>query len=358
MVLSTSAGAHFRGTVSTASDFGLELPPGSRHYRAFVGYPATYDIIAAMQFNLLTFLGLREHHRLLDVGCGSLRAGRLFVPYLRKGHYFGIEPEEWLVREGIERETGQDLVHLKDPQFAFRSDYMLSCFGVQFDFILAQSIFSHAGASDIEFCLSEAAACLAPGGMVVASFVLDRADYDRDEWVYPTCVGYRDATIRQLARSCGLDFRVVDWPHPNAQTWAVFWCLNGGREPNDPSRALETPTFNRSAPELVEEQTGAGFFDGCWDVGEAWLAYGWALDRGGVKPSQFVLVADETTILTVGRVGVERPDVAAACGPSCLRSGFRVRVEKAICPPGRRLRAFAYSSGSEQAFLLSGLHST
>ena len=51
----------------------LNLPTGSHHHRAFVGPPEKYDIVSAMQFNLLTFLGLREDHYLLDIGCGSLR---------------------------------------------------------------------------------------------------------------------------------------------------------------------------------------------------------------------------------------------------------------------------------------------
>ena len=65
------------------SDF--DTPSGSLDYREYVGTSETYDIGGAIQFNLLTTLGLREHHRLLDVGCGSLRAGRLFIPYLLKG---------------------------------------------------------------------------------------------------------------------------------------------------------------------------------------------------------------------------------------------------------------------------------
>ena len=58
------------------------LPPGARHYAAYVGPPEQYDFMGATQFRLLTTLGLREHHSVLDFGCGSLRAGRLLIPYL------------------------------------------------------------------------------------------------------------------------------------------------------------------------------------------------------------------------------------------------------------------------------------
>src|SRR5512143_3978771 len=94
-------------------DLGLGLKPGDPQYRAYVGPPEDYDLIAAMTFNLLTSLGLRQHHSVLDVGCGSLRIGRLLIPYLNAGRYTGIEPERWLVEEGIRRETGRDQVWLK-----------------------------------------------------------------------------------------------------------------------------------------------------------------------------------------------------------------------------------------------------
>lgn len=100
-------------------DLGLGLKPGDPQYRAYVGPPEDYDLVAAMAFNLLTTLGLRQHHSLLDIGCGSLRIGRLLIPYLNRGKYFGVEPNEWLVDEGIRRELGETSVQIKRPTFFF-----------------------------------------------------------------------------------------------------------------------------------------------------------------------------------------------------------------------------------------------
>jgi len=100
-------------------DLGLGLKPGDPQYRAYVGPPEDYDLVAAMAFNLLTTLGLRQHHSLLDIGCGSLRIGRLLIPYLNRGNYFGVEPNKWLVDEGISRELGETLVQIKRPTFFF-----------------------------------------------------------------------------------------------------------------------------------------------------------------------------------------------------------------------------------------------
>lgn len=66
--------------MSLPEDLGLGRPAGDQHYRAYVGPPQNYDLISAMSFGLLTALGLRQHHSLLDIGCGSLRNGRLLIP--------------------------------------------------------------------------------------------------------------------------------------------------------------------------------------------------------------------------------------------------------------------------------------
>src|SRR5947209_17329648 len=127
---------------------GIGLTPGDSHYRAYVGPPQDYDLIAAMTFNLLTTAGLRQHHKLIDVGCGSLRAGRLFIPYLNSGNYIGVEPNEWLVNEAIKHEIGEDLIRIKAPSFIFKST-LSATDPVQADYAVAQSIFSHASRAQI-----------------------------------------------------------------------------------------------------------------------------------------------------------------------------------------------------------------
>ena len=79
-----------------------------------------------MQFSLLTALGLREDHSLPDIGCGSLRASRLFIVYLRPGRYFGLEPERWLIEEGIRQELGQEILSVKRPTFSHDREFTLS----------------------------------------------------------------------------------------------------------------------------------------------------------------------------------------------------------------------------------------
>jgi SAM-dependent methyltransferase len=201
---------------------GAGLKAGDAHYRAYVGPPEDYDLIAAMTFNLLTTLGLRQHHSLLDVGCGSLRIGRLLIPYLNRGKYFGVEPNEWLVKEGIKRELGEALLQIKHPTFFFSdSPETIAQAKVSFDFALAQSIFSHCGLDLIKNWLSAISRSLAQNGGLIATFLIGEEDSPKMGWIYPDCVHYRPATLEQAAADVNLRFQILDWKHPR-QTWALF----------------------------------------------------------------------------------------------------------------------------------------
>lgn len=195
-------------------------------HRKFVGPPEKYDLASAGQFSLLTALGLREENTLLDIGCGSLRGGRLFITYLKPEKYFGIEPEQWLIDQGIETEVGRDLVALKKPAFSNDSNFTLSGFGRKFDFMLAQSIFSHASQAQIRRCLSEAKKVLEPSGIFAATFFPGDTNYEGSEWVYPGCVYYTLEYFTKLAADEGLACKPLNWTHTNQQKWVALTHLD------------------------------------------------------------------------------------------------------------------------------------
>jgi SAM-dependent methyltransferase len=200
---------------------GLDLKPGDYHYRAYIGPPKDYDLICAMVFNLATSIGLRQHHRVLDIGCGSLRVGRLLIPYLNPGNYFGIEPNQWLVNDGIENEVGRDLVKIKKPTFSFRSSLEEFEKPLKLDYAIAQSIFSHCGLDFIKGWLSQLSFHLKDDGACLATFLIDNNDFKGEGWVYPECVSYKLETMERIAWEVNLDFAILDWAHPR-QTWALF----------------------------------------------------------------------------------------------------------------------------------------
>lgn len=208
-----------QGDLMNDDDRGLGLHPGDKHYRAYVGHPSRYDVLTGQQFGLLTSYGLREHHRVCDIGCGSLRLGRVLMPFLLPGNYFGIEPNEWLIQEGVEKECGEDLVRIKRPVFYHGEDFQVSRFRVTFEFVIAHSIFTHATMGQIRQCLREVSACLSSGGQFFATFQPAEHDHLGEAWHYPSCCGYRYETIRALAKESDLTCDQVEWPHPEFQEW-------------------------------------------------------------------------------------------------------------------------------------------
>jgi hypothetical protein len=133
-----------------------------------------------------------------------------------------VEPEAWLIEEGIRNEIGQDLIELKKPRFSNAADFAFGGFERKFDFLLAQSIFSHASAAQIDRCLSEAVKVMQPEAVFAATFVRGDDDYKGEEWAYPDCVAFRLETMQRVAANNGLACRVLDWPHPNNQTWIAL----------------------------------------------------------------------------------------------------------------------------------------
>lgn len=203
-------------------DLGLGHAPGDAHYRAYVGPSADYDLVAAMAFNLLTVLGLRQHHRLLDIGCGSLRVGRLLIPYLNRGGYCGLDPNAWLLRDGVEREVGHDQMRIKQARLIEATDAAaLVAENARFDYMLAQSIFSHTGKDLLGAWLDQAAVLLADTGALVATYLPALSDTTRRGWIYPDCIEFSNDSLDAMAWARGLCFRPLDWHHPR-QSWALF----------------------------------------------------------------------------------------------------------------------------------------
>ena len=211
------------------------LPKGAHTYRGIVG--GHYDMGGALQFNVLTLaLGLRDHHYLLDIGCGTLRSGRLFIPYLRPGHYYCIEPETWKVEEGIENELGWDIIdEVKKPLFSDNEDFELTVFHgpsryLKFDYLLAYSIFTHAAEVQISKCLSEAKKIMKPEAIFAATYYEGVTEWPGDEWC-PAPRFYTQECMQGLISAQGLSghfldnvrrFEPPEWPIAVTQKWILI----------------------------------------------------------------------------------------------------------------------------------------
>lgn len=193
-----------------------------KHYRNWVGPEGLYDVVGANQFAVLTAMGLRETHKVLDIGCGSLRMGRFCVLYLREGNYFGIEPEKDILSEGMEENLGSEIIKRKNPSFDHNTDFQLDVFNQKFDYIIAQSIFSHASENQIKQCLSKIRHVLKDDGVFLFNWGKGNEDYKGEEWVYPGCVTYRTETIEGWIKEAQLHHRQKHFENLSSKfDWAV-----------------------------------------------------------------------------------------------------------------------------------------
>ena len=205
------------------ADQAAALPAGAAHYRAYVGPPNRYDFVSGSQFSLLFALGLRDQHRVLDFGCGSLRLGRLLIPYLRSDRYFGIDPNKWLIEDAIAGELGHDILDCKRPKFGFNSDFSCDVFGAKFDYVVAQSILTHCGGDVAERLLRSMHGVLEENGKILFTIIKSAVASEKPQafgWVYPACVAYGSQTIAQLCQQAGLFCVEIPWYHPDG-TWFV-----------------------------------------------------------------------------------------------------------------------------------------
>lgn len=245
-----------------------KLNPGSDHYRAYVGPPKRFGFMSLTQTAIMFAFDLRETDAVLDFGCGSLRLGRMLIPYLRKGGYFGIEPHKWLVEDGIANELGQDAVAIKEPNFAYSDDFDCTVFNRQFDFIIAQSIVTHAGPAMANALFKTASQSLKKDGIFLISYKrgTDQTPLPADEWSYPANIEYAPSDMLGMLESAGLAAVEIPWFHPGAQWVAAsldparlpsddeMLALNGRpvqRRPGDSSRVFSLRSFVRLCKRLL-----------------------------------------------------------------------------------------------------------
>jgi SAM-dependent methyltransferase len=174
-------------------------------------------------FHALCTLGLTEDSDVLDYGCGSLRVGRFLIMALGVGHYFGIEPSEWAVKEGL-KEIGT-LGKVKGARFQ-HPDYGTfdaSLFGEQrFDFVLCSGVLTHMDDTQIRSTLGSAASVLKPGGRIVGSYLPSGPHHDGTGWLYPQQAPHYALCISAALAGTGLTMRDIDVPGDPAQ-WFDTW---------------------------------------------------------------------------------------------------------------------------------------
>lgn len=174
------------------------------HYRHYVGPRWAWHDKGALQFLLCTSLGLRWHHDFLDIGCGSLRAGRWFIPYLNPGKYHGIEPNNKVVNLGWRQEIGEELEEQKRPDFWHNDTFDLGSFDRQFNMMLCHAVMIHIAKPDLGRLFNMVKKHLKSDGLFVGNYQIGKRDFGKPEAVYPEITRYHKSTIRAMLAERGL----------------------------------------------------------------------------------------------------------------------------------------------------------
>ena len=199
-------------------------------HREFVG--GMWDEIGALQYEYLKSEGLRPNHRLLDVGCGALRGGRLFVGYLDPGNYHGLDINESLLEAGRCELMSAGLAD-RGAHLLASDSFDASAFGVAFDFALAVSLFTHLYLNHIARCLAEVRRVLTPEGRFYATFFRAAhpaylSDLTHDPGGVTTHFDsdpfhYALDDLSAIAANVGLKtLDIGEWRHPRAQQMLCF----------------------------------------------------------------------------------------------------------------------------------------
>ena len=196
-------------------------------HRGAVG--GLWDELGKLQLDFLLAQGLRPDHYLLDVGCGSLRGGVHFIRYLEPGHYYGIDRNGERLEAGRTVELPRYGLTEKHPVLERVDDFAVDRLGREFDYAVAQSVFTHLPAEAILLCLRNVAKVLVPGGRFFATYNERTGDgpdrVDRPELAYDKdpIFRYDFASLAALADGTGLEpERIGDWGHPRGQQMVVF----------------------------------------------------------------------------------------------------------------------------------------
>jgi SAM-dependent methyltransferase len=168
--------------------------------------------IGEAQFDFLVGEGLEPEHHLLDVGCGSLRAGVHFVRYLELGHYCGMEKDPRIL-DGGRLELREAGLADKCAELVVDDKFRFGRFERQFDYALAQSVFTHLPFNPIVRCLREIEHVLAPGGRFYATF--NQTDTPRLGMTDQDPFRYDPDIFRWAVEGSSLDFKLIGlWGHP------------------------------------------------------------------------------------------------------------------------------------------------
>jgi len=200
--------------------------------QTFFGVPiAGFDGLGRQQLILLLMAGMEPASKVVDLGCGVLRAGYWLIHFLDTGGYHGIEPHAGRLQTGIDSILEPATIAAKQPRFATNATFDTSVFGQKFEYFLAYSIWTHASKRQIETMLESFLRDSTEDGVFLTSILpatWRRRDYRADVWFgtshesdVPGCIFHSLSWIRRACRQRKLSVRSLGRER-NGQTWLLI----------------------------------------------------------------------------------------------------------------------------------------
>jgi len=202
-------------------------------HRAIIG--GLWDEMGLLQLEYLKKNGLLPSRKLIDIGCGSLRGGVHFIDYLDQNGYYGFDINQSLLDAGWKKELVPKKLHHKiDKNHLLASeDFQFEKFGVDFDFAISISLFTHLAFNTIRRCLRKIRPCLKDGAHYFTTFFLaDEASQfeeplDQLDGVithsHKDPYHYSKIDLQRLAEDSGFNLQIIgDWNHPRNQIMVCF----------------------------------------------------------------------------------------------------------------------------------------
>ncbi len=144
-----------------------------------IGKPERWEFQKRFQFDFLVEHGLEPEHRLVDIGCGTLRVGVPLIEYLDEGHYSGIEARAPVLKEGRKALAEAGLEH-KRPNLINAADPTPIELEAPVDFAWAFMALIHMADPVLDSYLAFVARSLADGGRFYANVRL--GEYPEGSW--------------------------------------------------------------------------------------------------------------------------------------------------------------------------------
>lgn len=203
--------AYYRAVMADDAARNPEAAVGSQRHERWLA-------LGKLQYDYLLGHGLRPEHRMLEIGCGNLRAGWRFIDYLEPGHYYGIDISPDILLDAL-RVVAERGLQGKLPSLALVNDLTFDFLPDEhFDVVHAHSVFSHSPLNVIDECLANVGRIMRPDGWF--DFTFDRTDGEEHHVLYEDFY-YRTDTLIGLAESHGLRAKFMDdWerlPHKQSK---------------------------------------------------------------------------------------------------------------------------------------------